>query len=98
MHLWLTDRLGERGKLAIDIRRADIVGIHQGERADAGAGERLDRPGTNPADADDANPRGLQPGEALEAKQPRDAAKSGVILRVLHGYFGSLATKASIAS
>ena len=43
---------GDGVKLAVDVADADFVEVHQGQRADPGAGQRLDPPRADTADAD----------------------------------------------
>jgi hypothetical protein len=66
----------ERRELAIDVGDAHIVGIDEREKADAGARQCLDDPGTYPAHADDAHVRARETLEGLTAKQPAEAAEA----------------------
>ena len=76
-HLGLPDGRLERVDLPIDVGLGDVVEVDQREAPDAAARQRLDRPGTDPADAghDDvrrANRRGAR--HAVEAFKPSEAA------------------------
>ena len=51
-HLGLAKFPGHGVKLAVDVADADIVEVHERERANAAAGERFDRPRADTADAD----------------------------------------------
>ena len=65
----------QRVKLAVDVRHADFVQIHQRDRTHAGAGQRLGRPNAHAADANDANVRGAEFLQSALSVKPRDAAK-----------------------
>ena len=76
------DGVRERGELAVDVRHAHVVRIHDRQRADACARERLDDPGADAADADDAHMRRAQPLQRGSAVEPPDAAEACDVIRI----------------
>ena len=54
----MADSFRQRMQLAVDVRHADFVQIHERERADTGTRQRLRRPRAHTADTHDANVRG----------------------------------------
>ena len=67
----------QRMELAVDVADADIVQIHQGQLANAGAGQGFDRPRADPAQANDANmgaPAPLKPFLPVTGGQCRRSA------------------------
>ena len=62
-------------QLAVGVAHADVVGIDQGQLADAAARQRLHRPRADAAQADHADPLAGQGRRALAIK-PVDAGKT----------------------
>ena len=57
LHLGHTERAGQGVQLAVDVGFGDVIEIDQREAADGRARQGLDRPGTDAADANDADVR-----------------------------------------
>ena len=74
--LGFSKRAGQGVKLAVGVADADIVQVHERDPAHAGTRQRLDRPRTHAADADDADVRLAQPGRARRAVQADDAVEA----------------------
>ena len=72
----LPDMLAQRVDLAVGIGNADIIHVDQSDGADAGARQRLSRPGTHAADADHADVRLREHRQRLLAVQSRRAAET----------------------
>ena len=75
---------GQRLDLAVDVRFGHVVEVDQGQRADRAARQRLDDPGTDPADADHANVRRAEALQRGLAVQPRDAAETAFEIDLFH--------------
>ena len=71
--LGFAKRAGQGVKLAVGVADADIVQVHERDLSHARTRQRLDRPRTHAADADDADVRLPQPGCARRAVQVDDA-------------------------
>ena len=75
---------GEGGELAIAVRHADLVGIDEGDAADAASGKRLGRPRADPARADD---RDMGAAESFESVGPVETAQTGKAVEKVVGKF-----------
>jgi hypothetical protein len=71
-----TDLAVHRVELAIDVGDADFVEIDERQVANAGSGERFDRPRSHSADADHGDTGSQKPVERRLAIKPSDAAKA----------------------
>ncbi len=63
-------------ELTIDIGNADFIQIHEGQMTDARAGERLDSPRADTADADDGDPcfqKAIQRRLTIKPRNPAEA-------------------------
>jgi len=76
----LTDCLGERRRLPINIADADFVEVDQGKCADAAARKCLSGPGADPAKADHANVRGVQALETVDSGQASNSAEAVLVI------------------
>ncbi len=76
----LSDGGVEGVDLAVDVGDADFVEVHEGEAAEAGAGEGFDAPGTDAAEADDAHVGVAQACECGAAVEAGDAAEALVVV------------------
>ena len=85
LHLGASHVAVERRELAVHVRHADLVEIHQRHRADAAADQRFGGPGAHAADADDAHVRGAQPRQRVTAVESADA---GEAVEVVDGELG----------
>jgi hypothetical protein len=69
--------------LAVDVGFGHVVQVDQRQRADAAAGQRLRRPGTDAADADDGDVRAPDRGRAVHAVQALQPAEAALQVRRL---------------
>ena len=84
-YLRLTEIVGQRMKLAVDIGLGDVVQINQGQTTDARPRQSLHRPRTYPAHADHADVRARKPRQcfiSIESGNTAETArrkKNGVV-------------------
>lgn len=84
----------ERVQLPVAIGKADLIGVDQGQLADAATGEGFHRPGADPAQADNADVLFGKTFYATLAVEPIDARKA-FVQNFVHGqlYFDALLAK-----
>jgi hypothetical protein len=78
LNLGLTERAGEGVELTVGVADADFVEIDQGELADSTAGEGFGGPGTDAAEADNADVGMAQAFGAGNTDQALDAAETSL--------------------
>ncbi|GAA16702.1 conserved hypothetical protein [Pseudomonas aeruginosa NCMG1179] len=76
LDLGLAHRAFDGMHLAVGVGHADIIEVEQGNLADAAAGQRFRRPGTDPADADHRDVAIGQALQPLATVQPADTAEA----------------------
>ena len=70
LHFWFSQFGGQRMDLSVDVADADVIQVNEREFANAGPGQRLNRPRANAAESNHAYMRQPQSPEAGCAEQP----------------------------
>ena len=88
-HFGLSQRVGQRMNLAIDVRLGQMVQVDHGDFTDRATCQRLDNPRADPADTDHADMGGAKARQRSGAIQTRNAAETALAVDHVGGCFNS---------